>query len=77
MIEPMINGRYDRMLSSDLTGLRSTQVGTDVLILGRSGKTYLATTRFLKVVVMTSPLTPSITVPGSDDAIERPTRQRL
>jgi len=44
MIERTINGRYDRLLWSDLTGLRFTQVGTDVLILGRGGKTYLATT---------------------------------
>jgi len=39
-----MNARYDRMLWSDLTGLRFTQVGTDVLILGPGGKTYLATT---------------------------------
>ena len=44
MIERTINGRYDRLLWSDLTGLRFTQVGTDVLILGRGDKTYLATT---------------------------------
>ena len=39
-----MNARYERMLWSDLTGLRFNQVGTDVLILGRGGKTYLATT---------------------------------
>ena len=44
MIERTMNARYGRLLWSDLTGLRFTQVGTDVLNLGRSGKTYLATT---------------------------------
>ena len=44
MIERTINGRHGRLLWSDLTGLRFTQVGADILILGRGGKTYLATT---------------------------------
>jgi len=44
LIDRMMNARYDRMLWSDLTGSRFTQVGTDVLILGRGGKIYLATT---------------------------------
>ena len=44
MIERTINARHDRMLWSDLTGLRFIQVGTDGLILERGGKTYLATT---------------------------------
>ena len=44
MIDRMMNARYDRMLWSDLTGLRFIEVGTDGLILGRGGKTYPATT---------------------------------
>lgn len=44
-----MNARYDRMLWSNLTGLRFTHAGTDVLILGTIGvgNTHLATARVL------------------------------
>lgn len=44
-----MNARYDRMLWSNLTGLRFTHAGTDVLILGPVGvgNTHLAIARVL------------------------------